>query len=101
MKSVEVKTLKGNLSIYLKLVKKGETITVTEQDEIIAEIKKPDILPISDNEKFNTFLKRGAKSGNLTLAKRKKSLLRKTTSKTRTKQSDWWPVYEEIRSDRF
>src|SRR4051794_38443307 len=39
MKAVGVKTLKAKLSEYLRLVKTGETVLVTERDEVIAEIK--------------------------------------------------------------
>lgn len=38
MKAVGVKILKAKLSEYLRLVKTGETILVTERDEVIAEI---------------------------------------------------------------
>jgi len=38
MKAVGVKVLKAKLSEYLRLVKTGVTILVTERDEVIAEI---------------------------------------------------------------
>lgn len=44
MKAVGVKNLKENLNTFLRLVKEGETILVTDHSRIIAEIKKP--LPI-------------------------------------------------------
>ena len=39
MKSVGVKQLKARLSEYLRLVKTGETILVTERDEVVAEMR--------------------------------------------------------------
>jgi antitoxin (DNA-binding transcriptional repressor) of toxin-antitoxin stability system len=39
MKAVGVKVLKARLSEYLRLVKKGETVFVTERDEVIAELR--------------------------------------------------------------
>ena len=39
MKAVGVKTLKAKLSEYLRLVKSGETVLVTERDEVVAELR--------------------------------------------------------------
>lgn len=39
MKAVGVKILKARLSEYLRLVKNGETVLVTERDEVIAELR--------------------------------------------------------------
>jgi antitoxin (DNA-binding transcriptional repressor) of toxin-antitoxin stability system len=39
MKAVGVKTLKARLSEYLRLVKAGETILVTDRDEVVAELR--------------------------------------------------------------
>jgi antitoxin (DNA-binding transcriptional repressor) of toxin-antitoxin stability system len=41
MKAVGIKILKDNLSKYLKMVREGETIWVTDRDEVIAEIHRP------------------------------------------------------------
>ncbi len=44
MKSVErvgVKNLKNNLSAYLRQVKRGVRVLVTDRDEVIAELGKP------------------------------------------------------------
>ncbi len=101
MKSVGIKNLKNNLSAYLKLVKKGEVIVVTERDEVIAEIKKPDVTPEQSISKFEKFLQEEARLGRLTLPKQTKTLLKKNIGKPKLKMSDWWPMYEEIRSDRF
>lgn len=39
MKAVGVKQLKARLSEYLRLIKAGETILVTERDDVIAELR--------------------------------------------------------------
>ncbi len=39
MKAVGVKILKAKLSEYLRLVKAGEVVLVTERDEVIAELR--------------------------------------------------------------
>jgi antitoxin (DNA-binding transcriptional repressor) of toxin-antitoxin stability system len=39
MKAVGVRALKAKLSEYLRLVKSGETILVTERDEVVAELR--------------------------------------------------------------
>ncbi len=39
MKAIGVKILKAKLSEYLRLVKTGETILVTERDEVVAELR--------------------------------------------------------------
>ena len=39
MKAVGVKNLKARLSEYLRMVKAGETILVTERDTVIAELR--------------------------------------------------------------
>lgn len=39
MKAIGVKELKARLSEYLRLVKAGETILVTERNEVVAEMR--------------------------------------------------------------
>lgn len=39
MKSVGVKQLKSRLSEYLRLVKHGEVVLVTDRDEVVAELR--------------------------------------------------------------
>ena len=38
MKAIGVKQLKARLSEYLRLVKAGETVLVTDRDQVVAEI---------------------------------------------------------------
>ncbi|HUY26690.1 MAG TPA: hypothetical protein VMV27_04660 [Candidatus Binataceae bacterium] len=39
MKSVGVKQLKARLSEYLRMVQAGETVLVTDRDEVVAELR--------------------------------------------------------------
>ncbi|SRR5579884_732056 len=39
MRSVGVKQLKSRLSEYLRLVRSGETVLVTDRDEVVAELR--------------------------------------------------------------
>ena len=41
MKTVGVKQLKARLSEYLRAVKRGEVVVVTDRDQVIAELKAP------------------------------------------------------------
>jgi antitoxin (DNA-binding transcriptional repressor) of toxin-antitoxin stability system len=41
MKAVGIKVLKDNLSRYLRCVREGETVYVTDRDTVIAEIHRP------------------------------------------------------------
>jgi antitoxin (DNA-binding transcriptional repressor) of toxin-antitoxin stability system len=39
MKSVGIKLLKSRLSEYLRIVRAGETVLVTDRDEVVAELR--------------------------------------------------------------
>jgi antitoxin (DNA-binding transcriptional repressor) of toxin-antitoxin stability system len=41
MKTVGVKRLKARLSEYLRAVKRGEVVVVTDRDQVIAELRAP------------------------------------------------------------
>jgi prevent-host-death family protein len=41
MKTVGVKQLKARLSEYLRAVKRGEVVVVTERNQVVAELKPP------------------------------------------------------------
>jgi len=42
MRTVGVKVLKNKLSEYLRLVRGGETILITDRDRVVAELAPPD-----------------------------------------------------------
>jgi len=41
MRSVALKTLEDEVTAYVNLAKKGETVLITEQDHVIAELTPP------------------------------------------------------------
>jgi len=68
MKSVGVKVLKDNLSKYLRMVQAGETILVTDRDEVIAEIRQPSQNAAEGKSRLQAFLEEEARRGSVTLA---------------------------------
>ncbi len=44
MKAVGIKQLKARLSEYLREVRRGETLLVTDRDEVIAELRPARLL---------------------------------------------------------
>ena len=68
MKSVGIKVLKDNLSKYLKLVQAGETILVTDRDEVIARIPSSHPPRAGKGGRVQAFLAVRARRGSMTLA---------------------------------
>lgn len=66
MKAVGIKVLKAKLSEYLRQVKAGETILITERDEVIAEIRPPRRQQIGETS-FEERLSAMAQRGEVTL----------------------------------
>ncbi len=63
MKSVGVRVLKSKLSEYLRLVKSGETVLITEHENVIAEIKpshRQQIHPQTPDEILALLAEKGA-----------------------------------------
>ena len=69
MKSVGIKVLKDNLSKYLRMVRGGETILVTDRDEVIAEIRQPARHLPGGMSRLEAFLQEEARRGSVVLAK--------------------------------
>lgn len=65
MKSVGIKVLKDKLSSYLKLVRQGEVVLVTDRDEVIAEIRQPTPSVLNVGDKFTNFIRSGLTSGEI------------------------------------
>jgi prevent-host-death family protein len=63
MRTVGLKTLKNNLSEYMRAAASGETIVVTDRGRPVAEIVPP-------RSRAETWKERGVREGWLTLAKR-------------------------------
>jgi len=66
MKAVGVKALKARLSEYLRQVKAGETILVTDREEVVAEIRPAHRQPVPPAD-LEEALRRMAEQGEATL----------------------------------
>lgn len=66
MKAVGVKQLKARLSEYVRLVKAGETILVTDRDEVVAELR-PARRQHRTSDDLEEVLQRLADAGEVTL----------------------------------
>jgi hypothetical protein len=103
MKSVGIRDLKNNLSKYLHLVKAGETIIITEHEQVIAEIKKPAEFLKDSNKRVILYLEEQSKIGKIQLAKRNGSQIETIVKEFNHKMPklDWENINNQTRSDRF
>jgi len=95
MITVGVHDLKNQLSQYLKYVKDGEKVIITEHNRIIAELKAP-----QNEEKLSAIeekLAQLSKEGLIILAKRKDSCVKPPKIEEKL---NWEKVYNEIRTER-
>ncbi|WP_036097075.1 type II toxin-antitoxin system Phd/YefM family antitoxin [Leptospira weilii] len=102
MKSVGIRDLKNNLSKYLHLVKAGETIVITEHEQVIAEIKKPSEFLEDSKKRLYLYLEEQNRIGKIKLAKRNKSQIDSIVKKHIKSMSkiEWEAIHKESRSDR-
>jgi antitoxin (DNA-binding transcriptional repressor) of toxin-antitoxin stability system len=99
MKSVGVKQLKARLSEYLRLVRSGETVLVTDRDEVVAELRPTRRRP-GDSDSLDELLDSLAERGEVTRASLPK--------RGRKWKAEWLglaagsatALLDEIRSDR-
>ncbi|MBI2343545.1 MAG: antitoxin PHD [Deltaproteobacteria bacterium] len=99
MKSVGIKELKNNLSRYLKMVREGTLIFVTDHDEIIAEIHRP-ISPVSwQTTRWDAYLNEEAERGLVRRARHRTSraFVKKPIEQT---DLDSLALLDETREDR-
>ena len=69
MKTVGVKLLKNNLSLYLREVRAGETVWVTDRDEVIAEIHRPTGAAVGKVNRWEVWSNAQERTGKLRRAK--------------------------------
>jgi antitoxin (DNA-binding transcriptional repressor) of toxin-antitoxin stability system len=69
MKVVGTKVLKDNLSKYLKMVREGETVLVTDRDEVIAEIHRPTYPVVGKVSRWTAFVNDEVRKGSMTRAR--------------------------------
>ncbi len=103
MKSVGIRDLKNNLSKYLQLVKSGETVIITEHEQVIAEIKKPSEFLQDSKKRAYLYLEEQSRIGKFQLAKRNKSQIDSILEefKGKTPKVEWKKSHNASRSDRF
>ncbi|MBM9501699.1 type II toxin-antitoxin system prevent-host-death family antitoxin [Leptospira sp. 201903071] len=103
MKSVGIRDLKNNLSKYLHLVKAGETIVITEHEQVIAEIKKPSEFIEDSKKRLYLYLEEQNRIGKIRLAKRNKSQIDSIVKKHTKKMPkiDWETIHKDSRADRI
>ena len=65
MKAVGIKVLKNHLSRYLREVRAGETVLVTDRDEVIAEIHRPTVPMSGRVSRWEGWLNEQERSGRL------------------------------------
>lgn len=69
MKTVGIKMLKNHLSHYLKEVRSGEVVRVTDHDEVIAEIHRPTTRPPARLGRWEKWMNSQECSGSIRRAK--------------------------------
>lgn len=89
---VGVRDLKNQLSQYLKYVKQGEKVLITEHNKVIAEISFPKEEIANTNVEME--LAKLSDAGKLIKAKRTNSIQLKTIT---SDELDWVSVYKENR----
>ena len=64
MKAVGIRELKNKLSEYVRLVREGEAVLVTDRGAVVAELRPPGDTPIESADPIIEFL---ARRGNVTI----------------------------------
>jgi prevent-host-death family protein len=72
MKTVGVKELKARLSEYLRAVKRGETLLVTDRNEVVAELRPPR-RSVVERDELTELLDTLAERGEVTMPVRSKT----------------------------
>jgi antitoxin (DNA-binding transcriptional repressor) of toxin-antitoxin stability system len=71
-KTVGIKELKNNLSAYLREVRRGTRVLVSDRDEVVAELHEPGAVYATDDDP-NPVLAAWARAGIVTLPTRPKT----------------------------
>ncbi len=104
VKAIGVKNLKNNLSRYLKMVRNGERIFVTDRDDVIAEIHRPTTSSPGQVSQWEAFLNEEESRGVLRRADEEGfdlKFLGKEPSWPPELQEESQAIFEKIRSDRL
>lgn len=100
MVRVGVRELRNKLSRYLRLVRQGETVLITDRDEVVAEIRQRK--EAGDLDSVRRYLEAGSLSGTILPASRAQSRIRFLLSDrtVRRPSPGWETEYTESRADR-
>jgi len=99
MRVAGVKELKARLSEYLRLVKAGETILVTDRDQVVAELRPTGLRP-APREGVGETLDGLAEAGELTRAEKPKGEWVWRTEGLGLPEGTARQVLDELRGDR-
>lgn len=98
MKAVGVKQLKARLSEYLRAVRAGETILVTDRDEVVAELRPArGPVPVSGPEEVLSLL---AEAGEITRPRKTKGPWRWSARGLGLPRGTAARLLDELRGDR-
>ncbi|MGO9605611.1 MAG: type II toxin-antitoxin system Phd/YefM family antitoxin [Candidatus Binataceae bacterium] len=99
MRSVGVKQLKSRLSEYLRLVRGGETVLVTDRDEVVAELR-PTRRRLGSADSLDEILRSLTERGDLTRASLPKGRWKWKAKGLGLTAGSTAGLLNEIRSDR-
>lgn len=99
MKSVGVKQLKSRLSEYLRLVRGGETVLVTDRDEVVAELR-PTRKQLAIGDSLDEILDSLAERGEVTRATMPQRRWRWKATGVGLAAGSARALLEEVRRDR-
>lgn len=99
MKSVGIKLLKSRLSEYLRIVRAGETVLVTDRDEVVAELRPSRRQPGAP-ESLGDLLDSLSERGELTRAREPKGRWKWKARGLGLPSGAAAALLDEIRSDR-
>jgi antitoxin (DNA-binding transcriptional repressor) of toxin-antitoxin stability system len=100
MKTAPVRELKNRLSSFLRLVKAGETILVTEHGRVIAELRRPEPPGPGEPARIERILSGFEQAGRLRRAARAGSAVASLTLTADPAAPDWRVFLNKVRADR-
>jgi antitoxin (DNA-binding transcriptional repressor) of toxin-antitoxin stability system len=99
VKSVGIKQLKSRLSEYLRLVRAGETVFVTDRDEVVAELR-PTRRRLESVDTLDELFDSLAERGEITRASPRKRRGKWTAKGLGLAAGSARALLDEVRSDR-
>jgi antitoxin (DNA-binding transcriptional repressor) of toxin-antitoxin stability system len=100
MKTAAVRELRNRLSGFLRLVKSGETVLVTEHGRVIAELRRPDPEAGERDARFERFLDDLESAGRLRRATRSRSVVASLALRPDPAVPRWRDLLRATRADR-